>query len=124
MEATNQDEIIASMLKYSPAGSEGVDSCAYVSCNYGTYWDGSACRECPENTYLGFDNYYASIDAVLAAYNENKASPKYGDGTDNEELCIPCPSATISIPPSGSVAMTGHTGGEVDSAQCMFSPGR
>ena len=40
----NKDEIVASMLKYSPAGSEGVDSCV-ENCEYGDYWNGSECTE-------------------------------------------------------------------------------
>jgi len=119
-EWSNKDEIIASMLKYSPAGSEGEDSCV-ANCNYGTYWDGSECSPCPVDTYLGFDTYASPTGTILTTYNENRASPKYGDGTDNEALCIPCPSATIMIPmPPGSVAVTGDTDDDECLAQCQF----
>jgi hypothetical protein len=115
---TNQDEIIASMLLYSPAGSEGADSCL-ANCNYGTFWDGSECAPCDVNTYLGFDDYEYSA-TVMATYNENRASPKYGDGAGNADLCIPCPTLTI-VDISGNTDLAGDTGGDEGLAQCQWS---
>ena len=99
---------------YSPAGSEGADSCV-ANCNYGTFWDGSECAPCDVDTYLGFDDYEYSA-TVMATYNENRASPKHGDGTGNSDLCIPCPTLMIT----GSI-VAGNTGGDGGAAQCQWS---
>jgi len=111
---TNQDEIIASMLLYSPAESEGEDSCV-ANCNFGTYWDGSACTECPVDTYLGFDTYIFPDD-LFATYNENRAWPKYGDGTD-DSVCADCPTDLNN----GVDILDGHTASQTGWNQCVFS---
>jgi len=111
------------MLLYSPAGSEGVDSCV-ANCNYGSYWDGEECSPCPEDTYLGFDTYFSSATGtVMASYNENKASPKYGDGTGNSDLCIPCGTLNLGVFSDGAytmVSVAGDTDGDEGLAMCQF----
>ena len=108
------------MLKYSPAGSEGEDSCV-ANCNYGSYWDGEECSPCPEDTYLGFDDYYLSA-TVMSTYNENRASPKYGDGTGNRDLCISCPTFSLQDinTPGSTVPVAGDTDGDEGLAQCQW----
>ena len=90
-----------------------------ANCNYGTYWDGSACTNCPEDTYLGFDAY-ADLPpgGAMASYNENKASPKYGDGTD-DSVCTPCPTLDMGVG-MGPVSVTGDTDDDECLAQCQF----
>jgi len=113
------------MLKYSPAGSEGVDSCV-ANCNYGSYWNGEECSPCDVDTYLGFDDYKENASSMnaVATYNENRASPKYGDGTGNSDLCIPCPTLTLF---GGTCACPSSISGDTDEntgyAQCQFDTG-
>jgi len=114
------------MVKYSPAGSEGEDSCAYVSCMYGTYWDGSACRDCPEDTYLGFETYSTPTQTTgtvfgIATYNENRASPMYGDGTGNEDLCLPCGTLDVLFSSSLVQDVAGSTQGVGGAPQCDYA---
>jgi hypothetical protein len=114
---TNKDEIIASMLKYSPAGSEGVDSCV-ANCNFGTYWNGEECSPCDVDTYLGFETYTYDDDTedTTATYDpDSTPSPKYGSGTGNSELCIAC--STFDDPTNSEY---GTTQGDEGSPQCIL----
>ena len=96
-----------------------------ANCNYGTYWDGSACTNCPEDTYLGFETYSAFSDpnAVIpiATYNENKAFPQYGDGTD-DSVCTPCPTLDLYFA-LGTSSVTGDKGDDEGLSQCQFAIG-
>ena len=94
----NKDEIIASLIKTSPAGSEGADSCV-ANCKYGNYWDGEDCVGCPPDFIYGFVDYEESatnggMDYPVAKYNSKKAWPKSGDGVD-QSVCTPCSSLNM-----------------------------
>ena len=74
--------------EYSPAGSEGPDSCV-ANCLYGSYWDGSECTECVGETYYGpfikgptgdWDDWINDPDDPLPV-------PAFGD---ENNPCIPC----------------------------------
>jgi len=86
----NKDEISASILKYSPAGSEGEDSCV-ANCEYGDYWNGSECTECPSGSVYSLADYEENGEFYPTfKYNKNKPIPQYGDGTD-DSVCTECP---------------------------------
>jgi len=77
------------MYKYSPAGSEGEDSCIDDGyCMYGQYWDGSACTDCPEYTYYGFIMRGAGLFTYVN--DPDDPLPPFAFGDEND-VCIDCP---------------------------------
>ena len=81
---------------YSPAGSEGADSCI-THCLYGQYWNGSECIDCPPGTlssytFLETDGYEENVWNDLS---DPQPALALGEGNN---VCVPCPDGMISGP--------------------------
>jgi len=89
---------VPTMYKYSPAGSEGEDSCIDDGyCMYGQYWDGSACTDCPEDTYYGF---VMEDSPGMYVNDPDDQLPPFAFGDEND-VCIDCPAGTHSKSQTG-----------------------
>ena len=91
--------------KYSPAGSEGENSCK-INCLYGQYWDGSGCTDCPVDTYYGpwiLDLKRSAEEGGAPYYDsEDPAKPAYMAGDPNPEICVSCEDIPVPDEPGGT----------------------
>ena len=75
---------VPTMYKYSPAGSEGEDSCIDEGyCMYGEYWNGEEYKVCPLNTYFGYKWDGSQFDG------SDPDLPAFADGDENN-VCLDC----------------------------------
>ena len=89
---SNTITYVPTMYKYSPAGSEGEDSCIDDGyCMYGQYWDGEECTNCPVDTFYGFVKY----DSVNYINDPDDPLPPFAIGDEND-VCIDCPAGILS----------------------------
>ena len=87
--------------KYSPAGSEGEDSCIDNSyCMYGQYWDGSECTDCPADTYRGFYIWDGMVGKIVKN-DPDYPLPVFAAG--DESVCLDCPAGDDTDGDTGSL---------------------